>query len=107
MLEAALQPLGFFCHRLRFEEPGTPPVENLYARLGSGAPHFCFAGHSDVVPPGEGWAHDPFAATIVDDTLFGRGAADMKSARWRLCRRGGARGGEWAAQRLDQPLDHG
>jgi succinyl-diaminopimelate desuccinylase len=80
VLEAALKPLGFECHRLRFEEAGTPPVENLYARIGTGAPHFCFAGHSDVVPPGEGWAHDPFAATVTDGMLHGRGAADMKSA---------------------------
>jgi succinyl-diaminopimelate desuccinylase len=80
VLEAALKPLGFTCHRLRFEEAGTPPIDNLYARIGAGAPHFCFAGHSDVVPPGEGWAHDPFAAVISDGVLFGRGAADMKSA---------------------------
>lgn len=80
VLEAALQSLGFFCHRLRFEDAGTPAIENLYARLGTEAPHFCFAGHSDVVPPGEGWAHDPFAAALVDGTLYGRGAADMKSA---------------------------
>jgi succinyl-diaminopimelate desuccinylase len=80
VLEAVLTPLGFACHRLRFEQAGTAPIENLYARLGTDAPHFCFAGHSDVVPPGEGWAHDPFAATISDGTLFGRGAADMKSA---------------------------
>ena len=80
VLEAALKPLGFVCHRLRFEQAGTAPIENLYARLGTGAPHFCFAGHTDVVPPGEGWAHDPFAATISDGMLHGRGAADMKSA---------------------------
>ena len=80
VLEAALEPLGFACHRLRFEQDGTPPIENLYARLGTSAPHFCFAGHSDVVPPGDGWAHDPFAAVISDGVLFGRGAADMKSA---------------------------
>jgi succinyl-diaminopimelate desuccinylase len=80
VLEAALKPLGFVCHRLRFEQDGTPPIDNLYARLGTSAPHFCFAGHSDVVPPGEGWAHDPFAAVISDGVLFGRGAADMKSA---------------------------
>ncbi len=80
VLEAALKPLGFSCHRLRFEQEGTATIENLYARLGSGAPHFCFAGHSDVVPPGEGWTHDPFAAEIANGTLYGRGAADMKSA---------------------------
>jgi succinyl-diaminopimelate desuccinylase len=80
VLVAALQPLGFSCHRLRFEESGTPGVENLYARLGTASPHFCFAGHSDVVPPGDGWAQNPFSATILDDVLYGRGAADMKSA---------------------------
>lgn len=80
VLEAALAPLGFACHRLRFEQEGTAPIENLYARWGSEAPHFCFAGHTDVVPPGEGWTHDPFAAVIADGALHGRGAADMKSA---------------------------
>ena len=80
VLEAALTGLGFTCHRLRFEEPGTAPVDNLYARLGSEAPHFCFAGHTDVVPVGEGWRHDPFKGDIVDGVLYGRGAADMKSA---------------------------
>ena len=80
VLEAALEPLGFACHRLRFEQEDTAPIENLYARLGTSAPHFCFAGHSDVVPPGDGCAHDPFAAVISDGVLFGRGAADMKSA---------------------------
>jgi succinyl-diaminopimelate desuccinylase len=75
ILEAALKPLGFVCHRLPSGD-----VDNLYARLGDGAPHFCFAGHTDVVPPGEGWRHEPFAATIDNGTLYGRGAADMKSA---------------------------
>src|ERR1700733_13050016 len=80
VLEKALTGLGFTCHRLRFEDPHSPPVENLYARLGSEAPHFCFAGHSDVVPVGEGWRRDPFKAEIEDGVLYGRGAADMKSA---------------------------
>ena len=80
VLEQALKPLGFVCHRLRFEDADTPAIDNLYARIGTGGPHFCFAGHSDVVPPGQGWAHDPFAAAISDGVLFGRGAADMKSA---------------------------
>ncbi|MES2293134.1 MAG: succinyl-diaminopimelate desuccinylase [Pseudomonadota bacterium] len=80
VLEAALKPLGFDCHRLRFEQEGTAPIDNLYARLGTAAPHFCFAGHSDVVPPGDGWARDPFSAAIADGVLHGRGAADMKSA---------------------------
>ena len=80
VLEAALKSLGFICHRLRFEDAHSPPVDNLYARLGTEAPHFCFAGHTDVVPVGEGWKHDPFKADIVDGVLYGRGAADMKSA---------------------------
>ena len=79
-LEVALKTLGFGCHRLRFEQAGTAPVDNLYARLGNEAPHFCFAGHTDVVPVGEGWQRDPFKAQIADGILYGRGAADMKSA---------------------------
>ncbi len=82
VLEAALTPLGFACHRLRFEDLASPPVDNLYARIGTGAPHFCFAGHTDVVPPGDvdKWRYGPFAAEIHDGVLYGRGAADMKSA---------------------------
>jgi succinyl-diaminopimelate desuccinylase len=80
ILEAQLQALGFACHRLRFEEAGMAPIENLYARIGSASPNFCFAGHTDVVPPGDDWSHDPFAAEIQDGVLYGRGAADMKSA---------------------------
>lgn len=80
VLENALTQLGFTCHRLRFEESGTDPVENLYARLGDSQPNFCFAGHTDVVPVGTGWTVDPFGADVQDDTLFGRGAADMKGA---------------------------
>ncbi len=74
VLEAALRPLGFTCHRLRFGE-----VENLFARRGTDGPHFCYAGHTDVVPPGTtGWADDPFAAVVRDGALYGRGACDMK-----------------------------
>ncbi|AWK86334.1 succinyl-diaminopimelate desuccinylase [Azospirillum thermophilum] len=82
VLEAALAPLGFTCHRLRFEQEGTAPVDNLYARLGTGGPNFCFAGHTDVVPPGElkGWSIDPFAGEIRNGRLYGRGAVDMKGA---------------------------
>jgi succinyl-diaminopimelate desuccinylase len=82
VLEAALKPLGFACKRLRFEAEGTPPIENLYARLGAARPNFVFAGHTDVVPPGERsvWRRDPFAAEIANGVLYGRGAADMKSA---------------------------
>jgi len=80
VLRAVLEPLGFACTDLPFGE-GEARIENLYARIGSGAPHFCFAGHTDVVPPGNApWADDPFAATIRDGRLFGRGACDMKGA---------------------------
>jgi succinyl-diaminopimelate desuccinylase len=82
VLEAALAPLGFSCSRLRFETPGTAPIDNLYARIGNSGPNFCFAGHTDVVPPGDAalWRSDPFGAEIRDKFLYGRGAADMKSA---------------------------
>ncbi|MGZ8996704.1 MAG: M20/M25/M40 family metallo-hydrolase, partial [Rhodospirillales bacterium] len=79
VLSAALEPLGFSCHRLRFEEQGTAPVENLYARRGAQGANFCFAGHTDVVPPGPGWSVDPFAAEVRAGRLYGRGAADMKT----------------------------
>lgn len=82
LVEDALRPLGFTCHRLRFQAAGTEPVENLYARIGAGGPNFCFAGHTDVVPPGDTtlWRHDPFSGAIEDGVLHGRGSADMKSA---------------------------
>lgn len=82
VLEAALKSLGFACTRLRFEALGTAPIENLYARSGHAAPNFCFAGHTDVVPVGDAaaWSRDPFGADIRDGVLYGRGAADMKSA---------------------------
>jgi succinyl-diaminopimelate desuccinylase len=82
VVEHALGELGFVCHRLRFEEDGTAPVENLYARLGEGSPHLCFAGHTDVVPPGDvaSWQVDPFAGEVRGDVLYGRGAVDMKGA---------------------------
>ena len=82
VVEHALERLGFTCHRLTFEEDGTAPVGNLYARVGKGPPHLCFAGHTDVVPPGDlaGWRVDPFAGEIVDGVLYGRGAVDMKGA---------------------------
>ena len=80
VLQSALEPLGFTCHRWVMGEPPDGPTENMVAIRGDGAPHFGFAGHLDVVPPGEGWSGDPFAAEIVDGRLFGRGANDMKSA---------------------------
>ena len=82
VLEATLTEIGFTCHRLPFEEPGTAAVDNLYARRGTGPPNFCFAGHTDVVPVGERarWTRDPFAAAVEDGVLYGRGASDMKGA---------------------------
>ena len=73
VLIAALETLGFTVHRLKFGE-----IENFYAERG--APKLCFAGHTDVVPPGENWRHGPFEAQIVDGLLYGRGAVDMKGA---------------------------
>jgi succinyl-diaminopimelate desuccinylase len=80
LLQNTLEPVGFVCHRLMFSEPGTPDVDNLYARLGSGRPHLCFAGHTDVVPAGDeaAWTVPPFAGEIRDGNLYGRGAVDMK-----------------------------
>ncbi len=82
ILEDALTQLGFTCSRLLFEEDGTATVDNLYARIGNSSPNFCFAGHTDVVPPGDTtqWAHNPFSGEIHHGLLFGRGATDMKSA---------------------------
>lgn len=81
-LENLLSTHGFVCHRLIFRDDGTPDVENLFARFGSGAPHLCFAGHTDVVPEGivESWTHPPFAADIADGFVYGRGATDMKGS---------------------------
>lgn len=80
VLSDALEASGFTCHRLRFEAPDTDPVDNLYARFGKGAPNFCYAGHTDVVPVGDAgeWSGDPFAGEVIDGVLHGRGAADMK-----------------------------
>jgi succinyl-diaminopimelate desuccinylase len=80
VLEAALAPLGFEVHRFVTGEAPDGPVENLFATRGSGAPHFGFAGHLDVVPPGDGWTSDPFVPEVRGDILHGRGAADMKSS---------------------------
>ena len=82
LLAETLTEFGFTCHKLIFEEEGTEPVPNLYARLGDKAPNFCFAGHTDVVPVGaaSNWTVDPFSGDIKDGQLWGRGAVDMKSA---------------------------
>lgn len=82
VIEEALAPAGFSVHRMIFSAPGTADVENLYARLGTAGPNLCFAGHVDVVPPGDvdSWSRPPFAAEIHEGVLHGRGAADMKGA---------------------------
>jgi succinyl-diaminopimelate desuccinylase len=76
VLADALRRLGFAVTRLRYGE-----IDNLFARVGSGVPHFCFAGHTDVVPVGAAqWRTDPFGAEVRDGVLYGRGACDMKGA---------------------------
>lgn len=79
VVQAALEPLGFACTRLVFG-PDDYRVDNLFARRGTAGPHICYAGHTDVVPPGDtaAWTEDPFSGTIRDGRLFGRGACDMK-----------------------------
>ena len=79
LLAKELGSLGFECTRLPFGE-GPARIENLFARRGHGAPHFAFAGHTDVVPVGDAsaWRHAPFSGALEDGKLFGRGAADMK-----------------------------
>src|SRR5664280_2771593 len=79
-LEGTLKAAGFTVHRMTFSEPGADDVENLYARIGTAAPHLMFAGHTDVVPPGDEkvWAHPPFAGEVANNELYGRGAVDMK-----------------------------
>jgi succinyl-diaminopimelate desuccinylase len=80
LLGGILAQAGFDVHRPVFSEPGTPDVENLFARIGTDGPCLVFAGHTDVVPPGDeaGWTHAPFSGDLVDGLLYGRGTADMK-----------------------------
>jgi succinyl-diaminopimelate desuccinylase len=82
LIEGVLKGAGFDVHRITFSAPDTAPVENLYARIGTTAPHLVFAGHTDVVPPGDeaSWRHPPFAGDIAEGALYGRGAVDMKGA---------------------------
>jgi succinyl-diaminopimelate desuccinylase len=77
IVEKALAAIGFRCRRMRFGD-----IENLYARRGDARPNLCFAGHTDVVPPGDvaAWGRDPFSGEIAEGELHGRGATDMKSA---------------------------
>ncbi|AMK19230.1 MULTISPECIES: succinyl-diaminopimelate desuccinylase [Sphingobium] len=81
VLEAMLAPLGFTVDRFVVGEAPDGPVENLLAWRTTGAgPHFAFAGHLDVVPPGNGWTSDPFTPELRGDLLYGRGAVDMKGS---------------------------
>ena len=100
LLEAELTAMGCACTRLPFGE-GEARVDNLFARWGTNGPHFAFAGHTDVVPPGDAaaWTHDPFSGEIVDGRLHGRGAADMKG--------GVAAFVAAVAQFLETPPQHG
>ena len=81
LMEAKLTEAGFTCHRLPFGY-GDERIDNLFAYYGDGQPHFCFAGHTDVVPAGDNssWRHDPFGGNVEDGKIFGRGAVDMKGA---------------------------
>jgi succinyl-diaminopimelate desuccinylase len=80
VLETLLKAHGFEVHRVTFGEPGTADIDNLYARIGDQAPHLTFAGHTDVVPPGDetAWSHGAFSGEVKDGFLHGRGAVDMK-----------------------------
>jgi succinyl-diaminopimelate desuccinylase len=80
VLETILKAAGFEVHRVTFGEPGTADIDNLYARLGDSAPHLTFAGHTDVVPPGDesAWSFGAFSGDVKDGYLYGRGAVDMK-----------------------------
>jgi succinyl-diaminopimelate desuccinylase len=80
VLENVLKNAGFEVHRVTFGEPGTADIDNLYARIGTAAPHITFAGHTDVVPAGDetAWSHGAFSGDVKDGFLYGRGAVDMK-----------------------------
>ena len=81
-LEKKLKKMGFKTKILNFKEKNFQPVKNLYARLGSKGPNFCFAGHLDVVPPGDikDWTVNPFRPSVKKGHLIGRGANDMKGS---------------------------
>src|SRR3569623_899126 len=78
VLEKLFKAAGFEVHRITFCEPGAADIDNLYARIGTTGPHITFAGHTDVVPPGDetAWTHGAFAGDVRDGFLYGRGAVD-------------------------------
>jgi succinyl-diaminopimelate desuccinylase len=80
VLENLLKANGLAVHRVTFSEPGTADIDNLYARIGTSTPHITFAGHTDVVPPGDetAWSFGAFSGEVKDGFLYGRGAVDMK-----------------------------
>ncbi|MDU1689366.1 MAG: succinyl-diaminopimelate desuccinylase, partial [Bradyrhizobium sp.] len=80
VLEALLKQAGFTTHRITFSEAGTADIDNLYARIGTEGPHITFAGHTDVVPPGDeaAWSLPAFSGEVRDGYIYGRGAVDMK-----------------------------
>ncbi len=80
VLEAALRSIGFEVDRIICGDAPDGPVENLFATRGGAGPHFAFAGHLDVVPPGSGWSSDPFVPLVRSGLLYGRGAVDMKGS---------------------------
>ena len=81
-LSKKLKQLGFNCKILEFKDKKNPTIKNLYARLGSKQPNLCYAGHTDVVPPGniKDWTVNPFKPIVKNNYLIGRGANDMKSS---------------------------
>ncbi len=87
IVEAFLTELGFSCTRLTFTGNQSYPVDNLFATRGTGGKHLLFGGHVDVVPPGDEsqWSHTPWSADVVENTMFGRGAVDMKSGVAAFC----------------------
>jgi len=82
VLAGVLERAGFAVERVTFSDSDTPDVENLFASIGEGSPHLVFAGHTDVVPPGEeaAWSHPPFSGALAEGSVYGRGAVDMKGA---------------------------
>ena len=81
-LSKKLKKLGFNCKILEFRGKGSKPIKNLYARIGKKGPNLCYAGHTDVVPPGnlKDWTVKPFNPAVKKNHLIGRGANDMKSS---------------------------